>query len=60
MTSSLRYEDRLEGISNYLKWKVMMVVVLRENKIWAFVSANMKIPASDPIVLYLHEVNEAR
>jgi hypothetical protein len=28
MTSRLRYEDRLEGISNYLQWKVRITRVL--------------------------------
>jgi hypothetical protein len=28
MTSKLRYEDRLEGISNYLQWKVRITRVL--------------------------------
>jgi hypothetical protein len=28
MTAKLRYEDRLEGISNYLQWKVRITRVL--------------------------------
>jgi hypothetical protein len=60
MTSSLRYEDRLEGISNYLQWKVRIATVLRENKLWAFVSTTVTVPSLDPIALDLHEVKEAR
>jgi hypothetical protein len=60
MTSSLRFEDRLEGISNYLQWKVRIAIVLRENKLWEFVSTIVTVPSSDPISLDLHEVKEAR
>ena len=31
MAACIRYEDRLDGISNYLQWKVRMNVVLKEN-----------------------------
>jgi hypothetical protein len=55
MTSSLKYEDRLEGISNYLQWKVRIAVVLRENKLWVFVSTTVIVPSSDPTALDLHE-----
>jgi hypothetical protein len=58
--SSLRYEDRLEGISNYLQWKVRIAVVLRENKLWVFLSTTMTMSSSNPIALDLHEVIEAR
>jgi hypothetical protein len=30
MTSCIGYEDRLEGISNYLQWKVRIASVLKE------------------------------
>ena len=29
MASCVRYEDRLDGMSNYLQWKVKMIVVLK-------------------------------
>jgi hypothetical protein len=51
MTSSLRYEDGLEGISNYLQWKVKIATVLMGNTLWMFVSTTMTIPSSDPITL---------
>jgi len=50
----------LEGISNDLQWKVRIAAILRENKLWAFVSTTMIVPLSDPIALDLHEVKEAR
>ena len=60
MASGVRFEDRLEGISNYLQWKVRIASVLRENKLWSFVSTSVLVPTSDPIALDLHEVKEAR
>ena len=60
MTSSVMYEDRLEGISNYLQWKVRIASVLKENKLWAFANTIVTVPSSDPIFLDLHEVKESR
>ena len=33
MAFCVRFEDRLDGISNYLLWKVRIAAVLKENKI---------------------------
>jgi hypothetical protein len=60
MTSCIRFEDRLEGISNYLQWKVRITSVLKENKLWSFVNTIVPVPASDPIALDVHEVKEAK
>ena len=60
MAFSIRYEDRLEGVSNYLQWKVRMSAVLRENKMWSHVSTVVTVPSSDPVALDLYEVKEAR
>jgi hypothetical protein len=51
MTSCIRYEDRLEGISNYLQWKVRIAIVLKENKLWMFVSTTVPVPSSNPIAV---------
>jgi hypothetical protein len=60
MTSNIRFEDRLEGISNYLQWKVRINSVLKENKLWLFANTIMFVPASNPIALDVHEVKEAK
>jgi hypothetical protein len=60
MTSSIRFEDRLEGVSNYLQWKVRINSVLKENKLWSFANTIVPIPASNPIALDVHEVREAK
>jgi hypothetical protein len=59
-TSSIGFEDRLEGIFNYLQWKVRINNVLKHNKLW--LSANTIVPvlASDPMALDVHEVREAK
>jgi hypothetical protein len=60
MVVCIKYEDRLDGISNYLQWKVKMSSILKENKIWSFVSTIVIIPSTCPIALDLHEVKEAK
>jgi hypothetical protein len=60
MAASIRYEDWLDSISNYLQWKVRLSAVLKENKIYSYVSSVVAAPATDPVALDLHEVKEAR
>ena len=43
---SIRYEDRLDGISNYLQWKVRITVVRKEWKIWSFGNTKMTKPTN--------------
>jgi len=56
---SIRFEDRLDGVSNYLRWKVRISAILKENKIWKYVNTVVIIP-TDPINLDVYEVQEAR
>jgi hypothetical protein len=60
MTSSIRFEDRLEGISIYLQWKVRINNVIKENKLWLFANTIVHVPTLDPIALDVHEVKEAK
>ena len=41
---SIRFEDRLDGVSNYIPWKVRLIVVLKEWKKWSFVNTKMTKP----------------
>jgi hypothetical protein len=50
----------LDGISNYLQWKVRISNVLKENKIWNYVSFVVVVPTADLVALDLHEVKEAK
>jgi hypothetical protein len=58
--ASIRLEDRLDGISNYLQWKVRMTTIFKENKLWALVTTVVVPPSNDPIALDIHEVKEAK
>ena len=60
MAASIRYEDQLDGISNYLQWKVRLSVVLKENKIYIYANSVVATPAIDSVALDLHEVKEAK
>jgi hypothetical protein len=62
MVVCIRYEDmdQLDGISNYLQWKVRMSAILRENKILSFVNTIVVVPSANPIALDLHEVKEVK
>jgi hypothetical protein len=60
MVASIRLEDRLDGISNYLQWKVRMTTIFKENKLWALVTTVVVPPSNDPIALDIHEVKEAK
>ena len=52
MAACIRFEDQLDGISNYLQWKVRMSAVLKENKIWNYVSSVV-------VVLVIHQFAQA-
>jgi hypothetical protein len=58
--ASIRLEDRLDGISNYLQWKVRMATIFKENKLWVLVTIVIVPPSNDPIALDIHEVKEAK
>jgi hypothetical protein len=60
MAACIIFEDWLDGISNYLQWKVQMLVVLKENKIWNYVIYVVVVPAINPVSLDFHEVKEAK
>ena len=60
MDFCVRFEDILDGISNYLQWKFRIAVVLKENTIWNFVNTIVVSPKNDPISLDLYEIKEAK
>ena len=53
MAACIRYEDRLDGMSNYLQWKVRMTAALKENRLWTIVSTVVTPLTSDPIALFM-------
>jgi hypothetical protein len=60
MAARIRYEYRLDDISNYLQWKVRLSVVLKENQIYNYANSVVEASTTDPISLDLHEVKEAK
>ena len=46
LETSLRYEDRLDGLSNYSPWKEMIRLVLLVNKIWEFADKEIAKPTT--------------
>jgi hypothetical protein len=60
MVSFIRLEDQLDGISNYLQWKVRMMTIFKENKLWALVTIVVVPPSNDPISLDIHEFKEVQ
>ena len=56
---SIRFEDWLDGVSNYMPWKVRITVVLKEWKIWRFAKKTVSKPI-DKDELEEHEALEAR
>ena len=56
---SIRCEDRLDGISNYIPWKVRITAILKEWKIWRFANSIMTKPTYKD-ALEEHEALEAR
>ena len=56
---SIRYEDRSDGISNYLPWKVRITMVLKKWNIWSFANTKMT-KSTDKVDLEEHEDLETR
>jgi hypothetical protein len=46
-SAGLRFEDRLEGASNFSPWRERMGLLLEENGLWEFVEGKAVLPA-DP------------
>jgi hypothetical protein len=58
--ASIRLEDRLDGISNYLQWKVRMTTIFNENKFWDLFTTVIVPPSNNPIELDIHDFKEAK
>jgi hypothetical protein len=62
MATNLRYEDRLDGASNYVQWKYRMKNALQERKVWGIVEKKATIPtdAKDKELHYALETRAQR
>jgi hypothetical protein len=43
-STSLRFEDKLDGASNFLSWKVRVTLLLEENDLWDIVKNVVTLP----------------
>lgn len=59
LQAGIRYEDRLEGLSNYNPWKERIKLILQVNKIWDFAENEIKKP-TNPKELEIWEDLDAR
>jgi hypothetical protein len=50
ITFSFRYEDRLEGPSNFVRWKCWAQILLEEHVLWDFMETKVAEPI-DPVQL---------
>ena len=44
MATSLRFEDRLDGESNFSPWKEIIVLLLEESELWDIVEKSITVP----------------
>ena len=59
MSLGLRYEDRLEGASNFSAWKERIALLLEENEIWNIVEKTIVIH-TDATLLVEYNKNNMR
>jgi hypothetical protein len=52
--NSLRFEDRLDGASNFLSWKVRVTLLLEKNDLWDIVK-NVVATSTNPRDLASHK-----
>jgi hypothetical protein len=55
--TSLRFEDRLDGASNFLPWKERVTLLFKENDLWEIVDKVVPSP-TNPKQLATHEKKE--
>jgi hypothetical protein len=57
--ASLKFEDRLDGTSNFLSWKVRVTLLLEENDLYDIVKDVVPSP-TDPRQLATHKKKEVK
>jgi hypothetical protein len=58
-STSLRFEDKLDGASNFLSWKVRVTLLLEENDLWDIVK-DAVTPPTDLWQLAAHNKKEVK
>ena len=59
IATSHRFEDHLDGLSNYNIWKERIALLLEKNVIWKFV-AQTQIPPTDAVLLEAHNKKDMK
>lgn len=57
--NSLRYEDRLDGLSNFIPWKEQVTWILKMNDLWDLVSKDVQFP-SDRVQATEHKTKDMK
>jgi hypothetical protein len=57
--AGLRFEDMLEGASNFCHWRECIGLVLEENGLWENVEGSIASPA-DPVQEVAHNKNDVK
>jgi hypothetical protein len=57
--TGLRFEDILEGASNFAPWKVRVTLILMENGLWEFANT-IVTPLTDPQGLIIHNQKDVK
>ena len=58
-STSLRFEDRLDGASNFLSWKIRVTLLLEEDALWDIVKDVVNLPTNSQL-LTAHKKKEVR
>ena len=57
--ASLIFEDKLEGSSSFLSWKVEVTLLLEENDLWDIVK-HVVTTSTNPLALVVHNKKEVK
>jgi hypothetical protein len=57
MATGLRFEDRLEGASNFNPWKERIALLLEESELWDIVEKTQTIPTDAVLLVAYNEKN---
>jgi hypothetical protein len=57
--AGLRFEDKLEGTSNFCPWRERIGLVLEENGLWEYVEGRLAAPA-DPVQQVVHNTKDVK
>ena len=48
MVNNIRVEDRLEGATNFVSWKIQIIAILQELELESFIEENKELPKDEP------------